>query len=438
MRMGSLKRIAGHCLLATVAVFAMGAMSVPALTVPGTSGMAQTPVTVNVPTVRVPSTAPTPPPAPKVSVPAPVKVPSAPVVKQVTKPVTNVVTKTVPKTTGTVKQTVPKTTGTVKQTVPKVTNPVKQTTGTAKKTITGTAKKVSGGGPPSGPGGPTVSGLSGTAGKVTGTVRNGLTAIGGSSAGLVNSTTGTRVVGGASGLATSGSGSTAGSSGFVQTPNGMVYLGGPGGGPGGPGGGSSGGGFFGGSDFPGGSAGMGGGGSLAAMLAGASPEQLRSVLAHLEGCLPALPAIDRQVITMRAGVNGTPLTRPQVGARLGLSRQAVRNTERRALNRLQYANANTGCGGTLVGPFDVAGIGNLTPQLLFAGAVPVSGSMASLTAGTPTGDLTQTRGILPRATDSLFDLGGGGGSGPAWAIILFTVLFSVSIAALTRELRNSF
>ena len=183
---------------------------------------------------------------------------------------------------------------------------------------------------------------------------------------------------------------------------------------------------------------MGGGGSLAAMLAGASPKQLRNVLSHLEGCLPALPAIDRQVITMRAGVNGAPLTRPQVGARLGLSRQAVRNTERRALNRLQYANANTGCGGTLVGPFDVAGIGNLTPQLLFAGAVPVSGSTAALTAGAPSGDFTQTRGIVPRIASPLFDLDGEGGGGPAWAIILFTVLFSVSIAALTRELRSSF
>jgi hypothetical protein len=346
------------------------------------------------------------------------------------------VTKTVPKTTETVKKAVPKTTGTVKQTVPKVTNPVKQTTGTAKKTITNAGSKVSGGGSgggPAGPSGPAGSGFSGTAGNVTGTVRNGVAAIGGSTAGLVNSTTGRPIVGG-----TSGSGSTAGSNGFVSTSNGMVYLGGPGGGPGGPGAGSSGGGFLGGSDFPGGSAGMGGGGSLAAMLAGASPKQLRSVLSHLEGCLPALPAIDRQVITMRAGVNGTPLTRPQVGARLGLSRQAVLNSERRALNRLQYANANTGCGGTLVGPFDVAGIGNLTPQLLFAGAVPVSGSSAVLAAGAPTGDFTQTRGIVPRISSPLFDIDGGGGSGPAWAIILFTVLFSVSIAALTRELRSSF
>ena len=49
------------------------------------------------------------------------------------------------------------------------------------------------------------------------------------------------------------------------------------------------------------------------------------------------------------------------------------------------------------------------------------------------------RGFVSRAGASpLFDLGGGGDGGPAWAIILFTVLFSVSIAALTRELRSSF
>jgi DNA-binding CsgD family transcriptional regulator len=173
------------------------------------------------------------------------------------------------------------------------------------------------------------------------------------------------------------------------------------------------------------------------MLAGASAKQLRAVLEHLEGCMPALPAIDRQVISMRAGVNGKPMTRPQIGARLGMSRETVRQTERRALNRLQYAAANTNCAGALVGPFDVAGIGNLIPQLLFAGPVRVNGSTGLLAAGSP-GPFTQVRGIVDRSASPLFDLGGGGGSGPAWAIILFTVLFSVSIAALTRELRSSF
>ena len=56
----------------------------------------------------------------------------------------------------------------------------------------------------------------------------------------------------------------------------------------------------------------------------------------------------------------------------------------------------------------------------------------------PAGDFAQARGIVSRAASPLFDLGGGGDGGPAWAIILFTVLFSVSIAALTRELRSSF
>jgi hypothetical protein len=179
-----------------------------------------------------------------------------------------------------------------------------------------------------------------------------------------------------------------------------------------------------------------GGGSLAAMLAGASSKQLRSVLSHLEGCLPALPAVDRRVISMRAGLNGAPMSRQQVGQRFGMSRQQVRSTERRAFNRLQYAAANTGCAGNLVGPFDVAGIGSLVPQLLTAGAAPVNGGALSLASGA-SDPFAPVRGIVSRGASPLFDLNDDGSSGPAWAIILFTVLFSVSIAALTRELRSS-
>jgi hypothetical protein len=109
----------------------------------------------------------------------------------------------------------------------------------------------------------------------------------------------------------------------------------------------------------------------------------------------------------------------------------VRNSERRALNRLQYAAATTSCAAAVVGPFDPAGIGNLAPQLVLAGAVPVNGSSA-------TGEFAQVRGIVGRSASPLFDLGTGGQGGPAWAIILFTVLLSISIAALTREVRQSF
>jgi hypothetical protein len=181
---------------------------------------------------------------------------------------------------------------------------------------------------------------------------------------------------------------------------------------------------------PGGGSMSAGGRSLAALLAGASAKELRAVLEQLEGCLPALGAVDRRVISLRAGLAGTPLTRAQVGQRLGLSGTAVRNSERRALNRLQYAAATTGCAGAVVGPFDPAGIGNLSPQLVLSGAVPVQTSGAS-------GGFTPARGIVGRSAEPLFGLGGGGQGGPAWAIVLFTVLLSVSLAALTREVRQS-
>lgn len=202
---------------------------------------------------------------------------------------------------------------------------------------------------------------------------------------------------------------------------------GPGGG-GGTTGGPGGGGIFG-SGFGGGSS-AAGVGSLATMLAGASSWQLRSVLEQLEGCLLALPAADRRVLSLRAGLDGAPLSRTQVGQRVGLSPRGVRSTERRALNRLQFAATNTGCAASVVGPFDPAGIGNLAPQLVLAGAVPVN-------AGSAAGDFAQTRGIVGRAASPLFQLGGGGQGGPAWAIVLFTVLLSVSLAALTREVRHS-
>ena len=397
MGMGSLKRIAALSLLATVAVLVGGGLSVHALTVPGTQVNAPTPVSVQTPVVRVPSTAPVNPPA----TPKPVAAPKpAPVVKQVTRPVTNVVNKTVPKTTGTVNKVVPKTTNTVKKTVPQ-TNTVKKT---APKTVGTVNKAVP---------------KSGSSGSATGTVRDGVQTI--------------------AGTVTGGGGGSAGGGGSGDGPAGPA---GPvvdavtralGGTQGPTGGGPAGGATYSSAAGPGGPAASFPSGSLAAMLSGAGPRRLRSVLEQLDGCLPALPAVDRRVISMRAGLHGAPLTRAEVGAQLGLSNQAVRRTERRALNRLQFAAANTGCAANVVGPFDGAGIGNLTPQLISAGAVPVASA-----DGSPVGSFNQTRGIFSREASPLFELGGGGGGGPAWAIILFTVLFSVSVAGLTRELRGSF
>ncbi len=391
MGMGSLKRIAALCTLATTAVLAGGAISAPAqLSVPSTSVTTPT-VTVPSTTVRVPSTTTT------VTTP-PVKVTAPkPVVKS------PAVTAPVPKAPAPVSKPVQKVTKTI--------SPSAGSGGGAVKKTLDTASKVGGTSGGSSSGGGSLD-VGGAVGGLTGGLTTASGAVGGRSGGIVSS----------------GTGQDAGT-GLVRGPGGMTFLAGPGGGggtPGGPGafpGAGSGGGF-------GGPGTTGGGRSLSSMLAGAGAKELRSVLEQLEGCLPALAAVDRRVISLRAGLAGSPLTRAQVGRQLGLSRTAVRNSERRALNRLQYAAATTGCAGAVVGPFDPAGIGNLSPQLVLAGAVPVHTSGVS-------GDFTEARGIVGRSASPLFGLDGGGQGGPAWAIILFTVLLSVSVAALTRELRQS-
>jgi len=388
MGIGSLKRIAALCTLATTAVLAGGAVSVPAqLSVPSTT------VTVPAPTVTVPSTT--------------VRVPST--TTTVTTPPVEVRTpKPVVKSPG-VTAPAPRAPApaAVSKPVQKVTQTISPTAdaagGTAKRTLD-TASKVGGTSGGSSSGGGTLD-----VGAVTGGLTQTATgAVGGRDGGIVSSPTG------------QGAGT-----GLVRGPGGMTFLAGPGGG-GGTGAGPSA--LFG--VGPGGGSASTGGRSLAAMLAGASTKELRAVLEQLEGCLPALSAVDRRVISLRAGLAGSPLTRAQVGRRLGLSPSAVRSSERRALNRLQYAAATTGCAAAVVGPFDPAGVGNLAPQLVLAGAVPVHTNVAS-------GELTQGRGIAGRSASPLFGLGGGDGGGPAWAIVLFTVLLSVSVAALTREVRQS-
>ncbi len=367
MGTGSLRRIAALTLLATIAVLAGAAASVPAqISVPSTTVTTPT-VTVPSTTVRVPSTTTTVT-TPQLSTPKPaVKAPAvkAPAVKApAPKPAVKAPT---------VKNLAPKPAAGVSDPVKSITN--------------------------------TVSGAPST-GSAGGTVKQTLGAVSGA-AGTSSGDVAARTIGGA-----------------ASTAGGMTYFSNPAGGGGGGTTGVPGG-------FGAGSAGAGGGGSLATMLAGASSKELRLVLQQLEGCLSALPAADRRVISLRAGLAGAPLSRAQVGQRVGMSPKGVRRTERRALNRLQFAAANTGCAASVVGPFDPAGIGNLSPQVVLAGAVPVNSASA-------TNNFAQARGIIGQSASPLFALGSGGQGGPAWAIILFTVLLSVSVAALTREVRHSF
>jgi hypothetical protein len=181
-----------------------------------------------------------------------------------------------------------------------------------------------------------------------------------------------------------------------------------------------------------------GGSSIASLpptLSAAAAKHLRATLELLEGCMSAIAPLDRQVLGMRAGSPGAaPLSRSQVASQLGVSKRQVRLSERRGLSGLRLAAEQTGCAGPVGGPFAVSGIGLLPLVTLAgsAGALPV----AQVAAGGE-GSYVPARQADPGSESPLADLAGSGQSGPAWLVILFTVLFSVSIAGLLRELRSS-
>jgi hypothetical protein len=248
---------------------------------------------------------------------------------------------------------------------------------------------------------------------------NGATAVVG---GLTSGGT-TRVLAGTSG--TAGAGSTAGGGNVALDA--LSAFGGSGG-PGGPGavGGTG----------PGGGALAGAGAAalrLPATLSADGARHLRSTLELLEGCMSTIAPLDRQVLGMRAGSPGAaPLSRSQVASRLGVSTRQVRLSERRGLTGLRTAAEQTGCAGPVGGPFAVSNIGPL-PLLALASA---DGVVAVAQNGGE-GAYVPARQAEAGSPSPLADIAGSGQSGPAWLVIIFTVLFSVSIAGLMRELRNS-
>ena len=384
-----LQRIAALTASATAAVMAVGAIDVGALV-----GVSAPTVTTTVPQVTVPSTT--------------VTVPSTPVAPQTTVTTPTVTTPPPPPKVTTPKVTTPKVT-TPKVTTPKVTAPAGGTgsgSGAPQKVVSDVAGSVGGSG--SGGGGSTTDASSPTK-AVTGLVATGTSAL--------DST------GGGSSAGTAGSGTAA-----------LQALG-----------------FFGGTSGPGGSAGAGGGSAaggggksvfaaggrgLPPTLTGAQAKQLRAALSLLERCMGAIAPLDRQVLAMRAGAGGTPpLSRGQVAARLGVPARQVRLSERRGLSGLRTAAAESGCAGAAGGPFSVAGIG-ISPLLAFATAEP-GGAILASPGGASGGGYIAARAAGPEAESPLARLADGGESGPAWLIVLVTVLFSVAVAALMRELRTS-
>jgi hypothetical protein len=381
---GRLKRIAALTSLATTSVMVAGVVNVPAL-----AGLEEPTLTTTVPTTTVPSTT--------------VTVPSTPVT-----PTTTVTTPTV--TTPTVK-TPTVTTPTVK--TPTVKAPSGSTSG-------GTSGGSGGGG---GGGGTTITQQTST---VLDTV-SGVTS-GTSTSKTVSGVTGT--AGGTTGGGTGGgAGTTAGGTNpALQALSAFDGGGGPGG-TAGPGGSGSGSGMFGG---PG-----GGAGGLPATLSAAGAKHLRAALELLGECMSAIAPIDRQVLSMRAGGAGAaPLSRPQVASQLGVSTRQVRLSERRGLSGLRVAAEQTGCAGPVGGPFAVSSIGPLPLTVATTSGVVTTGTLAASADGGGSG-YVPARQAEPGVESPLARLTGNGGTGPAWLVVIVTVLLSVSIAGLMRELRDS-
>jgi hypothetical protein len=227
---------------------------------------------------------------------------------------------------------------------------------------------------------------------------------------------------------TGGGGAAGGSSSSGNTLDALGFFGGPGGSSGSAG---SGGGIFG--SGPRG----GGGGGLPPTLSAAGAKQLRSALELLEGCMSAIAPLDRQVLSMRAGGEGAPpLSRRQVASRLGVSTRQVRFSERRGLSGLRTAAEQTGCAGPVGGPFAVSGIGAVALVAFASGPSGVTAGQDGA-AGAGGSGYIPARQAEPGSESPLARLTNGGESGPAWLVVLVTVLFSVSIAGLLRELRGS-
>jgi hypothetical protein len=424
MGMGRLQRIAALTAMATISVMVAAAASVPAL-----PGLPSTPTvttpTVTTPTVTVPPTPVTPKPVttptvttpkvttPKVSPPAaPPKV-SAPKVStpKVTTPKVSAPSVSTPKVS-TPKASSPSV-STPRVSAPKVSTP--KSSGSSGSPVSKVTSLVTAGGGSGGGG----SGGGGTLVRLP----NGTTALVG---GPASTGTATRQL--LSGTSGSGSGAVAGRGGAGNVALDALSAFG---GPGGPG-------AAGGAGVGTGAPGAAGAASLRLppTLSAAGAKHLRSTLELLEGCMSAIPPLDRQVLGMRAGSPGVaPLSRPQVASRLGVSTRQVRLSERRGLSGLRVAAEQTGCAGPVGGPFAVSAIGPL-PLVALAtpgGVLPLVQSGAGGEGAYVPARQAETGG----APSPLAGLAGSGDSGPAWLVILFTVLFSVSIAGLMRELRGS-
>ncbi len=82
--------------------------------------------------------------------------------------------------------------------------------------------------------------------------------------------------------------------------------------------------------------------------------RLRENVEKLSGCLLAIPAFERSVLVLRAGLGArAPITRNRLARRLSIPPERVRRAERRGLRSLRRANGRDGCAGRGAGNVSV-------------------------------------------------------------------------------------
>ena len=167
-----------------------------------------------------------------------------------------------------------------------------------------------------------------------------------------------------------------------------------------------------------------------------------TLVTQLQGCLTALPPLQRDLLIFRAGLDGGG-TRSisQLGRALGVSPARAQAIQRSAVRGLRSASLSGSCSGGAA----YAYVGRPVRQPRTA-RKPAGSAFRARVEGRaglrlplpePVARQRRARGARPTLGEALRDLGGDGGAPPlipAMAILLF---LAASIAALMREARRS-
>jgi hypothetical protein len=167
----------------------------------------------------------------------------------------------------------------------------------------------------------------------------------------------------------------------------------------------------------------------------AAARRLREAIAQLQGCFYGLSEIERQVITLRVGLQGQPPhSRRQVAGDLGRSRTYIKRTERRALRKLFRLERVDGCasGGSagagvvgldgVIAPADLAAAPGL---VAFANPAVQAARQSRFTSRGAPIDFPSPQPGLGRFRD-------GNDVNTAWLLQLLGIMLLIALGGFTR------